>query len=53
MAQVRWTIPALNDLEKILERIELDNETAAKRRVQKEKMLNFLDTREVSMSLLL
>ena len=35
MAQVIWTIPALNDLERILEYIELDNETAAKRLAQK------------------
>lgn len=31
MAEVIWTIPALNDLETILEYIELDNEEAAKR----------------------
>lgn len=35
MAQVIWTIPALNDLERILEYIELENETAAKRLAQK------------------
>lgn len=35
MAQVIWTIPALNDLERILEYIELDNETAARRLAQK------------------
>jgi plasmid stabilization system protein ParE len=31
MAEVVWTIPALNDLERILEFIELDNEVAAKK----------------------
>lgn len=31
MAEVIWTISALNDLETILEYIELDNEEAAKR----------------------
>lgn len=35
MAQVIWTIPALNDLETILECIELDNETAARSLAQK------------------
>lgn len=29
MVEVVWTIPALNDLERILEYIELDNEEAA------------------------
>jgi len=31
MAEVVWTVPALNDLERILEYIELDNEIAAKK----------------------
>lgn len=31
MAEVNWTIPALNDLERILEYIELDDEDAAYR----------------------
>jgi len=35
MAQVIWTIPALNDLERILEYIELDDETAARKLAQK------------------
>jgi len=35
MARVIWTIPALNDLERILEYIELDNETAARRLAKK------------------
>ena len=35
MAEVIWTIPALNDFERILEYIELDDELAAKRLAQK------------------
>lgn len=35
MAEVIWTTPALNDFERILEFIELDDELAAKRLAQK------------------
>ncbi len=35
MAEVIWTIPALNDLEHILECVELDDVAAAKRLAQK------------------
>ena len=35
MAEVEWTIPALNDLERILEYIELDDNLAARKLAEK------------------